>query len=200
MEKITTFSEYSKRAAETQMESCKGAAYLDAAFIGEVGELCSLYAKSVRGDYDLTDRAGDILDESGDCCWMAAMKTVQAGYSLAELMGMDDLEKAHMVGIACWEGPQNIECVLHEIAFYAVLLADSQPDGFCETKEEFTRNIVRFFAALSVFLDHFGLTLADAMNANIEKLAKRKAHGKIMGSGDHREEQFGDAPQVGAYE
>ena len=126
MEKITTFSEYGKRAAETQMESCKGAAYLDAAFIGEVGELCSLYAKNVRGDYDLMDRVGDVRDEAGDNCWMAAMKTVQAGYDLAELIETDDLEKAHKTALACWGEPRETEYLLHEIAFYAVLLADTR--------------------------------------------------------------------------
>ena len=193
--RITTFSEYSKRAAETQMESCKGADYLDAAFIGEVGELCSLYAKGVRGDYDITDRVGDIEKEAGDCCWMATAKTVQAGYDLAELIETDDLEKTHRIALSCWSEPFGMEYLLHEIAFYAVLMADTRAGGCSECKDEFKRHATMFFAAMSVFLDHFGLTLADAMTANIAKLSKRKAQGQIMGSGDHREDNLPDGEE-----
>jgi hypothetical protein len=50
MKKITTFSEYSRAAASTQMESCRGLDYLELGFVGEVcGELCGeLIAKSIR--------------------------------------------------------------------------------------------------------------------------------------------------------
>lgn len=185
--KITTFSEYTKLAAVTMMDSCKGASYLDAAFIGEVGELCSLYAKSVRGDYDLTDRVTDIKKEAGDCCWMAAMKAVQAGHDLAEMIETDELKKAHRTAIVCWDGSRDTDYLLHEIAFYAVMMSDTRKGGCSEFADEFKRHSTMFFAALSVLLDHFGFTLEDAMTANIEKLAKRKEQGKIMGNGDNRE-------------
>lgn len=185
---ITTFSEYTKHAAETQMASCKGAEYLDAGFIGEVGELCSLYAKSVRGDYDILERMADVRKEAGDCCWFAAMKTVEQGYDLGELIETDDLDKAHRTAVACWDEPRDMASLLREVAFYAIAMIE-----ISDSKEAFKRNVTMFFAALSVFLDHLGFDLKSVMIANYVKLLCRKSKGQIMGSGDHREDDPIDA-------
>lgn len=200
MDKITTFTEYSKRAAETQMESCKGLDYLDLGFVGEVaGELCGeLIAKSIRGDFTLKDRAYDVMDESGDACWFADRKCIAQGTSLTEVFGSDninDVEK-QMFLAAVDSGFDKLSDyeIGKALVFYSCSVVE-----FGQDIDTLSRNLQLFFAHLVVLLHRYGYTLIDAVNRNVEKLAKRKERGLIMGSGDHRGElpQEPDAPFCG---
>lgn len=200
MNKITTFSEYSRAAASTQMESCKGLDYLDIGFVGEVaGELCGeLIAKSIRGDFTLKDRAFDLIDESGDACCFADRKCVAQGTTLYVMLRGDDIERvdAQMYTAAAASGFDKLSDyeIGKQLVFYScsVITFGHEPDAL-------SRNLQLFFAHLVVMLHRYGYTLIDAVNRNVEKLAKRKKRGLIHGSGDHRGElpQEPDAPFCG---
>lgn len=200
MNKITTFLEYSRAAASTQMESCKGLDYLDLGFVGEVaGELCGeLIAKSIRGDFTLKDRAFDLMDESGDACWFADRKCVAQETTLAAMLWGDDIERVdeqlYMAAAASGFDKLSDYEIGKQLVFYScsVITFGHEPD-------DLSRNLQLFFAHLVVLLHRYGYTLIDAVNRNVEKLAKRKERGMIQGSGDHRGElpQEPDAPFCG---
>lgn len=200
MDKITTFTEYSKRAAETQMESCKGLDYLDLGFVGEVaGELCGeLIAKSIRGDFTLKDRAYDVMGESGDACWFADRKCIAQGTSLAAMLWSDDIaevDKQMLVAAAASDFDKLSDYEIGKaLVFYSCSVVE-----FGQDIDTLSRNLQLFFAHMAVLLHRYGYTLLDAINHNIEKLAKRKERGLIQGSGDHRGElpQEPDAPFCG---
>ena len=191
MNKITTFSEYSRAAASTQMESCRGLDYLELGFVGEVcGELCGeLIAKSIRGDFKLIDTAPEVRDESGDACWFADTTCVAHGTSLAEMLGEgDDIFIAETVllrdAIASDFDKLSDYELGKQLAFYSCCVM-----AFGHELDDLRRNLQLFFAHLVVLLHRYGFTLLDAINCNVEKLAKRKERGMIQGSGDHREEK-----------
>ena len=156
MSKITTFSEYSRAAASTQMESCKNEDYLRFGLISEVGELCAIFKRAIRGDFKLEDKRQDILLELGDIC----------GY----LDRLADFEHCH--DKKDWPLPKCLGTTyswMEELAFHGSCFATP----YCW-------NCVTILAA------HFGFTIWDVLTANVDKLAKRKERGLIMGSGDHR--------------
>lgn len=187
MNKITTFSEYSRAAASTQMESCRGLDYLELGFVGEVcGELCGeLIAKSIRGDFKLIDKAPEVRDESGDACWFADTTCVAHGTSLATMLWCDDIDKVdkQMWKSAVASGFDKLSDyeIGKQLAFYSCSVM-----AFGGDLDALSRNLQLFFAHLVVLLHRYGFTLLDAINCNVEKLAKRKERGLIMGSGDHR--------------
>ena len=187
MNKITTLSEYSRAAASTQMESCRGLDYLELGFVGEVcGELCGeLIAKSIRGDFKLIDKAPDVRDECGDACWFADTTCVAHGTTLAKMLWCDDIDK---VDKQMWKSAVASDFdklsdyeLGKQLAFYSCCVM-----AFGHELDDLRRNLQLFFAHLVVLLHRYGFTLLDAINCNVEKLAKRKERGLIMGSGDHR--------------
>lgn len=67
-----TFDEYQYEAGKTAIYPADRALdYLVTGLAGEVGELASVYAKSVRKDAPLD--AGHLLSEVGDVLWFLAM-------------------------------------------------------------------------------------------------------------------------------
>lgn len=173
MDKIITFSEYSKRAAETQMESCKNEDYLRLGLISEVGELCAIFKRSIRGDFNLENKRQDILLELGDICWYLdryeAMVATTFGWRRV------------------WGLPLNIGTWIewtYELSSEASLLRG--PSAYC-------------WNCVTIIAYHFNFTIWDVLTANVEKLSKRKERGLIQGSGDHRGERpkEPDAPFCG---
>ena len=190
---ITSFDEYSKRAAETQMESCKGLDYLELGLVGEVcGELCGeIIAKSIRGDFKLEDRAEDIRDESGDACWFADTICVAHYTTLSSILGYDDIRKfEHSMLEISKQGYDKLSDYQlgKELAFHAVSIVT-----FGRDRARLKMNMELFFVHLITLLHRYGMTLLGAINRNVKKLAKRKELGLITGSGDHRGEAEGGA-------
>ena len=188
MNKITTFSEYSRAAASTQMESCRGLDYLELGFVGEVcGELCGeLIAKSIRGDFTLRDKAPEVRDESGDACWFADRVCIAHGTTLAEMLGEGEnivIAETVLLRAAVVSGFDKLSDyeLGKQLAFYSCCVM-----AFGHELDDLRRNLQLFFAHLVVLLHRYGYTLLDAINRNVDKLAKRKERGLIMGSGDHR--------------
>ena len=188
---MNTFSEYTQLAERTMMDSCRCAEYLDSGLISEVGELCGLYAKSVRGDYDLMERSRDVLKEAGDCCWFVAMKLMNSFHKINEILEIDDLSIFNKHSLSGLHDKKTMAELFLDAAFYATSIVEISYD-----KKSLRRNVTMFFATLASLLNRFGYTLAEAMEVNIAKLSKRKELGKIVGSGDNREE-LTDAPFCG---
>ena len=153
--KIASFEEYSKRAAETQMESCKNEDYLRLGLISEVGELAAIFKRAIRGDFKLEEKRQDILLELGDICW-------------------------YLDRLAAFKGiipRQSMELLTAPYSNMEWLWMLSSSDSY-STRWKIVVNLA----------NKFGFTIWDVLTANVEKLAKRKEHGLITGSGDHRGE------------
>ena len=178
MNKITTFSEYSRAAASTQMESCKNEDYLRFGLISEVGELCAIFKRAIRGDFKLEDKREDILLELGDICWyldrLNAMQPNPDGLGFNQFIFYADVNSDFEADCKEWDKSLcTIKNVMHDVV--AMLDNPSLFDFVC------------IFSHIGSIADKFGFTIWDVLTANVEKLAKRKERGLIMGSGDHRE-------------
>ena len=206
MDKITTFTEYSKRAAETQMESCKNEDYLRFGLISEVGELCAIFKRAIRGDFKLEDKRQDVLLELGDICWYLDRLYAQThGKGIYRSGRIEDMEIIYKTPNENWidafRGAKEFQpsCnLLCEAAFRCVRV-DKTVNGvlFYHNRRAIAsrQTFMGMFFEVSKLANEFGYTLPDVLTANVEKLAKRKERGLIMGSGDHRGEP--DAPFCG---
>lgn len=177
---MNTFSEYTQLAERTMMDSCRCAEYLDSGLIAEVGELCGLYAKSVRGDYDLMERSRDVLKEAGDCCLFVAMKVMASNYELSDVIEIGNLEAFNSHAMLCFHAEKSLSDLFENVALNAIFVVELAYD-----KKSFHRHVTMFFAALSALLGRFGYTLAEAMDANIEKLTNRKELGNLAYANRH---------------
>ena len=78
------FDEYQKTSFDFALSSAKNSQYLFAGLAGEAGELCSLYAKSVRDG--LSDTFTDnVKKELGDVLWFVAVIAHYHGLSLQDV-------------------------------------------------------------------------------------------------------------------
>lgn len=107
-------NEYQQQAMSTCMPSCDNFSYMFLNLVGEVGELASKVAKSIRSgeasiDYNDVIYARDIdseiakikhAKEIGDCLWMIAGLANVYGYTLEEIaqMNLDKLAKRKQAG------------------------------------------------------------------------------------------------------
>lgn len=82
-----TFDEYQERAYSFAKDTAKNSRYLYAGLAGEVGEVCSLYAKAVRdGNEDLHKH---LSKELGDVLWFIAGIASHYGMSLHDVAEMN---------------------------------------------------------------------------------------------------------------
>jgi len=83
---------YQEKSWEYALDSAKNSSYLFSGLAGEVGELCSLFAKGIR------DQTGtpsdDFVKEAGDCLWFLAALCTHHGVSL-EYIAEANLNKLH---------------------------------------------------------------------------------------------------------
>lgn len=77
------FEEYQQQAWRYALDTSKNPLYLFANLSGEVGELSSLVAKSVRDKHDLD--ADKFIKEAGDVLWMLSAICTYYGLSLDEV-------------------------------------------------------------------------------------------------------------------
>lgn len=105
--KITSFEEYSKRAAETQMESCKNEDYLRLGLISEIGELAAIFKRAIRGDFKLEDKRQDILLELGDICWYLDRLYGLDGYEFGNILTPNS--HAISVPVLIWDMTECID-------------------------------------------------------------------------------------------
>ena len=199
MTKITTFSEYSKRAAETQMESCKNEDYLRLGLISEVGELAAIFKRAIRGDFKLEDKQEDIILELGDICWYLERlyylyynRSVFINWNRDEGFIWESCRVRHRSVVHPeWKMPQLLASVTK---IYNIPESLSVRNGQYPSRTK-RKAFVNTFSDIAILSNAFGFTIWDVLTANIEKLAKRKAQGQIIGSGDHREDDLPDGDE-----
>jgi NTP pyrophosphatase (non-canonical NTP hydrolase) len=83
------FNEYQKEASSFALASARMDAYLFPGLVGEVGELCSLYAKGIR---DGQSDPSQFPKELGDILWFVALLAESRGYTL-EYIAKTNIEK-----------------------------------------------------------------------------------------------------------
>ncbi len=158
------------------------AAYLTAGLISELGELANVIKKVVRGDRSPGDAAGRIVDEYGDICWYAVMRSNQTpqdlGCSALEELATEfkeELRKADSLG----------DPLLGNAAATCEYLADAMLQLL-----EAERSDVAIVSDLGVVLAEF-LGMEDflfdvACTSVTAKLRDRQNRGVIRGDGDER--------------
>lgn len=83
---IKDFDGYQDEAWKTAMESARNAAYLYNGLSGEVGEVCSLYAKAIRDGIEDHKRFSEqIKKELGDVLWFISGLSRLHGFTLKEV-------------------------------------------------------------------------------------------------------------------
>ena len=186
MDKITTFSEYSKHAASTQLDSCKNAEYLCYGLMSEVGELCGLFQKARRGDFNLTDKLDDFRKEIGDCFWNVDryVNFTFDGSDISYVTAFDNLDLFQLRFGVCDVDPSKPMNDLIDAASKLHTWA-LEYNGSASPRDlhSLTLSIVRSLVRLSSSLD---LSISDILTTNAQKLADRKARGVIQGNGDNR--------------
>ena len=82
------FSEYQVKSKEYILRSANNSQYLFTGLAGEVGEVCSLYAKAVR-DNEGGVCTDDLGKELGDVLWFVSQIATYYGMSLDEIAKMN---------------------------------------------------------------------------------------------------------------
>ena len=79
------FDEYQQKAWSFAIMPAKTTQYLIPGLAGEVGELCSLFAKAVRDGKGTPVQYDDVKKELGDVLWFVATIALYHGISLDEI-------------------------------------------------------------------------------------------------------------------
>lgn len=155
------FNEYVIRTQETVIYAPEVALhYLIPGLLVEALEL--LYA-------DVEDE----IKEAGDVCWFIARL-------------LEELKADSFLPIGC-----PLSCAAkHEILHHSRKLCDmwvkAVRDNGAINLDEFQSRLDKIRVYLIVLADQHNLTLSDIMQANVDKLADRKARGVLSGSGGDR--------------
>lgn len=79
-------TDYQADAWQFAKPRAKSEEYLFAGLAGEVGEVCSLYAKSVRDGAFIPDYKKQVAKELGDVAWFVASLCTHFGLSFEEVL------------------------------------------------------------------------------------------------------------------
>ena len=150
---------YAEQAWEFALPSARNVEYLSLGLWGEVGELASLVAKSIRDETELDKTA--VAKELGDVMWFTA--------SSAMFM---DAEEDFTSLLKDAESIDNARTLVEEAE--AVLDATIRTD------------FVDLFDSIASLAHELGYTLDEVLEMNLAKLQSRRDRGKITGSGDDR--------------
>ena len=150
---------YAEQAWEFALPSARNVEYLSLGLWGEVGELASLVAKSIRDETELDKTA--VAKELGDVMWFTA--------SSAMFM---DAEEDFTSLLKDAEVADNARTLVEEAE--AILDATIRTD------------FVDLFDSIASLAYALGYTLDEVLEMNIAKLQSRRDRGKITGSGDDR--------------
>jgi hypothetical protein len=146
--------------------------------IGETGELAEQIKKMIRDDGGkLTpERRKAIMKEAGDVLWYAAAIASEQRASLAEWLGFESFDAPSG---STFEGVTPVFCI-RKIAYCVGAAAEGA---------NYERSIPAAVWWLVALCHAFGFTLAEAAQANVDKLNKRLETGTLGGSGSDREER-----------
>lgn len=150
---------YAEQAWEFALPSARNAEYLTMGLWGEVGELASLVAKSIRDETELDETA--VAKELGDIMWFSA--------SFAMFVDTGEYFTILLKGVEALDYDRTI---VEEAE--AVLDAAIRPDP------------VDMIYSITSFAHGVGYTIDEVLEMNLAKLQSRRDRGKITGSGDDR--------------
>lgn len=150
---------YAEQAWDFALPSARNVEYLSLGLWGEVGELTSMFAKSIRDDTNLDCDA--VAKELGDIMWFTASSAM---FMEAEGDFTRLLQDAGAV--------DNGRTILEEAE--AVLDATIRTD------------FIDLFDCIASLAHGVGYTLDEVLEMNLAKLQSRRDRGKITGSGDDR--------------
>ena len=150
---------YAEQAWDFALPSARNVEYLSLGLWGEVGELVSLAAKSIRDETELDKTA--VAKELGDVVWFVAAS--------AMFMDAGDDFTTHLNDA--------------EVIYSARTLT-----GWVEDLLDATIRIdyLDLFDSIATLAHGVGYTIDDVLEMNIAKLQSRRDRGKITGSGDDR--------------
>lgn len=150
---------YAEQAWDFALPSARNVQYLSLGLWGEVGELASLVAKSIRDETELDKTA--VAKELGDVMWFLAGSASYGrnGEAFAILASSADLPREYADPHAATED------------FISELISADLP---------------RIFDAATKLAHSLGYTLDEVLEMNLAKLQSRRDRGKITGSGDDR--------------
>ena len=150
---------YAEQAWEFALPSARNVQYLSLGLWGEVGELVSLVAKSIRDDTELDKTA--VAKELGDVMWFTASSAMfmDAGDDFTTLI--NDAEVS-----------DDAQTLVEE--------AENVLDATIRT------DFVDLFDSIASLANGLGYTLDEVLEMNLAKLQSRRDRGKITGSGDDR--------------
>lgn len=181
-EKNKFWENYQKQAWTTCLPSCRNFEYLALGLVNEAGEVAGKIKKKIRGDYDGLDTqfVQDVKGEVGDCLWYLFGLFTLADMPLCIVDASEDSVDN-----------SSIISVLRGKATWLCRRSGNIAHLFC------LPNLVRYSATIEIEVTEvvaklhsictvLGFTLEDAAGYNLEKLAKRYATNKIIGSGDNR--------------
>lgn len=135
-----------------------GTEYCSVAYYEELGELCGVFAKNLRGDGPVDD--SNVLKEIGDVLWNLAVSLKRdAPDRLGLLVDYDDPLQMTYVGIETYK--------------------------FCLKLYEM-EDITQILRTLNLIASRHGGDLKKCAEMNLEKLLSRKERGQLRGSGDNR--------------
>lgn len=150
---------YAEQAWDFALPSARNVEYLSLGLWGEVGELASLVAKSIRDETELDNTV--VAKELGDIVWFVASSAMfmDAGDDFTTLL--HDAEVS-----------DNARTLVEEAE--AVLYATIRTD------------FLDLFDSIATLAHGLGYTLDEVLEMNLAKLQSRRDRGKITGSGDDR--------------
>ena len=132
---------------------------------GELGEVAGKLAKEIRDKEDLTEA---LKQELGDCCWMVASVAEDNGLELDEATSSKATNEL-------WE----ITLALSTASGLVMDMLIKQQHSIRVRLQDILNNINSIALAR-------GVTLAEVMQLNVDKLTSRRARNCIGGSGDNR--------------
>ena len=136
--------------------------YLTLALMGECGELCNVYKKSLRNGEPYRDR---IVDESGDVLWYIAAIASETGKAMETVVAYTRMERKS--NRTPFQTLINIQYFAWNCAAYL--------DG--QSAEIFTYHGVKLAAEVLYWLSHlwsfYGITLDEVLEYNLSKLTAR---------------------------
>lgn len=150
---------YAEQAWEFALPSARNESYLSLGLWGEVGELASLVAKSIRDETELDKTA--VAKELGDVMWFIA-------------------------GSASYSGKGEEFAILANSADF--FREDGNPHAVAEDfiSSVIDADIPEVFDAAAELAHSLGYTIDEVLEMNLAKLQSRRDRGKITGSGDDR--------------
>lgn len=156
------FEAYQDQALTTALPSALSMDYLLPGLVAEIGEVFGKRAKAVRDGWTRERLREEVLPELADVLWFVAVISHVSG------------EKIYEEKIDTWSYP-----------FMESALASARALLTCNTGR-YPGFLTHILAAVNFEVVGHGSTLEAVAQANLEKLASRKARGVIGGSGDAR--------------